>query len=131
MMMMIATAAEAGRSGGNLSWVEHILEWGGANSVWGLLLLGLGLLGQTVFFGRWIVQMIATERRKESHVPEMFWWMSLVGASMLFTYFVLRQDLIGMLGQCIGWTVYMRNLYHIHRKKKQGAVPPAPDAVEE
>ena len=37
---------------------------------------------------------------------ESFWWMSLFGGVMLFSYFVWRQDLSGGIGQTSGW--YLR-----------------------
>ena len=124
MITLLATAAEAGGS----SWLDHVLKWANAESTWGLILVIFGLAAQALFFGRWVVQVIATEKRKESHVPELFWWMSLVGASMLFVYFTLRREPVGMIGQSIGWTVYIRNLYHIHRGKR--LADPTPDDAE-
>ncbi|MGZ8405065.1 MAG: lipid-A-disaccharide synthase N-terminal domain-containing protein, partial [Nitrospira sp.] len=41
--------------------------------------LGIGFLGQGLFFGRWLVQWIASERTAESRVPVSFWYMSLIG----------------------------------------------------
>ena len=92
-------------------------------------LLFFGFLGQAVFFGRWIVQWIATERKGESHMPEMFWWFSLVGAVMLLMYYILRLEPIGIIGQCVGWTVYARNLYLIKTKKKQSSDKPPPEEI--
>jgi lipid-A-disaccharide synthase-like uncharacterized protein len=44
-----------------------------------------------------------------------FWWMSLVGASMLLVYFIWRRDIVGILGQATGWFIYIRNLVLIHK----------------
>ena len=46
---------------------------------------------------------------------------------MLFTYFALDRDPVGMLGQAVGWTVYTRNLYLIKAKRRRPAQqkPPA------
>jgi lipid-A-disaccharide synthase-like uncharacterized protein len=41
--------------------------------------------------------------------------MSLIGASMLVLYFIWRRDPIGILGQAVGWFVYIRNLWMIYR----------------
>jgi hypothetical protein len=38
-----------------------------------------GFLGQGLFFGRWIVQWLASERSAASKVPISFWYLSLVG----------------------------------------------------
>lgn len=96
-----------------------LLKWARINSTWQLILVIFGLVAQVVFFGRWLVQWIASERRGESHMPEIFWWLSLVGATMLLVYFILRQEPVGVVGQAVGWTVYGRNLYLIRRKRAQ------------
>jgi lipid-A-disaccharide synthase-like uncharacterized protein len=83
----------------------------------GLVWIGIGLLGQVLFSGRMIVQWLETEREKRSTVPVSFWWMSLVGASMLLVYFVWRMDPIGILGQLFGWGIYLRNLYAIYAEQ--------------
>lgn len=90
--------------------LQTILEWCGATTgrELGLVLFGVG--AQALFFGRWIVQWLATERRGTPHVPPAFWWISLAGASMLLCYFVLRREPVGVLGQSVGWLIYVRNL---------------------
>ena len=106
-----------------------LLEWFRLDDPWARWLAVFGFLGQAIFFGRWIIQWISSERRGESHVPELFWWFSLTGAAMLFTYFVLRHDAIGMLGQGVGWTVYCRNLYLIRSRRRVEAAGRAPDGA--
>ncbi len=82
----------------------------------------LGFFGQVLFTGRMLVQWLHSERHRRSVVPPSFWWMSLVGASMLLIYFIWRKEPIGVLGQATGWFIYVRNLWLIHR-------PPAPVAA--
>ena len=72
--------------------------------------LAFGYAAQALFTGRMIVQWLATEKRKKSTVPPVFWWMSLFGGLMLLTYFVRRGDPVGVLGQLFGVVVYLRNL---------------------
>src|SRR5690606_10750260 len=57
-------------------------------SWWSLGWVVVGLFGQVIFMGRMVVQWIVSERRRESVVPPVFWYLSLVGGVMLFTYFV-------------------------------------------
>lgn len=80
----------------------------------GLIWVSLGLLGQVLFTGRMIVQWLASEKSKQSIVPPMFWWMSLLGSTMLLTYFLWRRDVVGILGQGIGLAIYVRNLHLIY-----------------
>jgi lipid-A-disaccharide synthase-like uncharacterized protein len=49
-------------------------------------------------------------------VPASFWWMSLIGATMLLVYVLGRTDPVGVLGQAFGWFIYLRNIFLIHTK---------------
>ena len=86
----------------------------------GFVWVTLGFLGQLLFTGRMLVQWFVSEREKRSVVPTAFWWMSLIGATMLLVYFVWRKEPIGVLGQATGWFVYVRNLWMIHKAKASG-----------
>ena len=77
--------------------------------------LGFGLLGQAFFSARFLVQWIASERRKQSVVPVHFWYFSVGGGLMLLAYAIYRQDPVFILGQGAGLFVYARNLYFIRR----------------
>jgi lipid-A-disaccharide synthase-like uncharacterized protein len=77
--------------------------------------LAVGLLGQAFFSARFLVQWIATERRRQSVVPVAFWYFSIGGGLTLFAYAVFRQDPVFILGQGAGLFVYARNLYFIRR----------------
>ena len=39
----------------------------------------IGYTGMTMFFGRFFVQWIHSEIKKESQVTVLFWWQSLIG----------------------------------------------------
>ena len=82
----------------------------------GILWVTIGLLGQALFTGRMLVQWVASERRRRSTIPVAFWWMSLLGASMLLAYFIWRKDIVGILGQGLGWMIYVRNLSMIYQR---------------
>jgi lipid-A-disaccharide synthase-like uncharacterized protein len=83
----------------------------------GLAWVAVGLLGQLLFTGRMLVQWLTSEKSKRSVVPVSFWWMSLVGATMLLVYFIWRRDIVGILGQTTGWIIYLRNLVLIRRSR--------------
>ena len=113
--------AAAAPQTGDSSVFDVVLDWAKVESTWGFMLVVFGIFAQAMFFGRWVIQWIASEKRGESHMPELFWWLSLVGASMLLVYFILRGEPVGVLGQSVGWTVYSRNLILI-KKKRQAVV---------
>ncbi len=94
-------------------WLEQLAN---VSSPIGIAWVAIGLLGQVLFTGRMIVQWLASEKEKRSVVPPIFWWMSLIGASMLLAYFLWRKDPVGVLGQAFGWFIYVRNLWMIYHK---------------
>jgi len=77
--------------------------------------LGIGFLGQGLFFGRWLVQWIASERSAKSRVPISFWYMSLIGGLITLAYAIYRMDPVFISGQGLGAVVYLRNLALIYR----------------
>ncbi|MGC4097533.1 MAG: lipid-A-disaccharide synthase N-terminal domain-containing protein [Nitrospira sp.] len=85
--------------------------------------LGIGFLGQGLFFGRWLVQWIASERSAESRVPISFWYMSLIGGLITLTYAIYRKDPVFISGQGLGAVVYLRNLVLISRADQTKSQP--------
>lgn len=88
-----------------------------AATVW----VGIGLLGQLLFTSRFLVQWIASERRRQSVVPTAFWWLSLGGGATLLSYAIWRQDPVFILGQSMGLVVYIRNLALIRGQKPRAS----------
>ena len=86
------------------------------NPVW----LTIGFLGQALFFGRFFVQWLASEKRKQSVIPRAFWFFSLAGGLVLLFYAIHRRDPVFILGQSVGLFVYLRNLVLLHREEARG-----------
>lgn len=80
-------------------------------------LLVLGFVAQGLFAARFFVQWIASERAKRSVVPISFWFLSVVGGTLLLVYAILRKDPVFILGQGSGLIIYSRNLYLIYKEK--------------
>lgn len=78
----------------------------------------LGLAGQLMFSARFLVQWIASEKRKKSVVPISFWFLSLFGSFLLLIYAIYRKDIVFTLGQLFGFIVYIRNLFIIKNTEK-------------
>jgi lipid-A-disaccharide synthase-like uncharacterized protein len=85
-------------------------------------LLVLGFCGQGLFFGRFLVQWIASERQGRSVVPIWFWYFSMGGGGLLLIYALLKRDPVFILGQGGGLIIYLRNLYLIHMERSRGKV---------
>lgn len=79
----------------------------------------VGLSGQLLFTARFLVQWIASEREKRSVIPIAFWYFSMAGGVVLFTYAVWRRDPVFILGQSMGLIIYIRNLWLIHAEQHQ------------
>ena len=79
----------------------------------------IGFVGQGLFTMRFVVQWISSERNKKSVIPLAFWYFSLAGGIVLFSYAVYRKDPVFILGQSFGVFVYTRNLYFIYREKRE------------
>jgi lipid-A-disaccharide synthase-like uncharacterized protein len=100
------------------TWAHRFFQASGAA---GFVWVAIGLAGQVLFAGRMIVQWLVSERSRRSVVPVAFWWISLAGASMLLLYFLWRKDVVGILGQTMGWLIYVRNLVLIYRESSGAA----------
>jgi lipid-A-disaccharide synthase-like uncharacterized protein len=77
----------------------------------------IGMIGQTVFFMRFVIQWIVSEKKKESVIPVQFWYLSIIGSLIVLAYAIYRKDPVFILGQSVGFVVYVRNLVLIYRKK--------------
>lgn len=86
-----------------------------------LIWLAVGLIGQTLFFMRFLVQWIVSEKEKRSVIPDIFWWFSISGGVILLAYALHRKDIVFTLGQSIGVFVYVRNIMLLHATKKKAA----------
>lgn len=72
--------------------------------------LAVGLIGQLLFSLRFVVQWMASERERRSVVPISFWWLSIAGSLVLLCYALHRRDPVFVLGQSMGFLIYVRNL---------------------
>jgi lipid-A-disaccharide synthase-like uncharacterized protein len=81
----------------------------------------IGFGAQLLFFMRFVVQWIASEKRKESVVPVAFWYFSIAGGIILLVYSIKRADPVFILGQAFGLVVYIRNLMLIYGRRKSAA----------
>jgi len=75
-------------------------------------------VGEAVFGGRFILQWIMSEKKKQSYIPDFFWYMSIVGSMILLAYFVHKQSLAMIIAFSLQILIYGRNLHLIKRTPK-------------
>lgn len=81
----------------------------------------LGISGAVIFYGRFWVQWFASELKKRSVIPNIFWYMSSLGSLMLLTYAAVTQSPLGTLSQNLNIIIYGRNLVHIWKKDESSS----------
>ena len=82
-----------------------------------IIFLVIGFAGQGLFASRFVVQWIYSEKKGESHIPIVFWYLSIFGGIGLLIYAISRQDPVIITGQIFGILIYTRNLILIYKKK--------------
>lgn len=95
-----------------MDWLQHLfwhhdkflgIEW----HIWKVV----GWLGNVTFFSRFMVQWYVTERQKRVVIPTAFWWLSLAGSLLLFSYALFYQhDSVFIFAYAFTWFPYIRNL---------------------
>lgn len=100
--------------------METLQSWLGVETATEFWWVAIGLFGQLMFMGRFLVQWIASERQRKSVMPIAFWYLSIAGGIILFAYAIYRKDPVFILGQSMGLFIYIRNLWLI-RDERRGA----------
>ena len=75
-----------------------------------LIFLIIGFTAQGLFASRFIVQWIYSEKKGESYIPVIFWYL---------IYAIFRKDPVIIAGQSFGLLIYVRNLYLIYKKNNK------------
>lgn len=99
--------------------IEALFAWLEVHSWVEFSWLMFGLAGQAIFMSRFIVQWGASERAGKSVMPEIFWYLSIAGGVMLFTYGIYKREAVLILGQSVGLLVYARNIWLIRAEKQR------------
>jgi len=77
----------------------------------------IGFTGQAIFGMRFVIQWIASERRKRSYIPTVFWYLSITGSVVLLAYAIYRLDPVFIAGYSLNMIIYFRNIYLIAFRK--------------
>ncbi len=76
---------------------------------------------QVMFFMRFFVQWLHSERQGRTVVPDAFWTFSIGGGGMLLVYCLHQKEWVLALGQLGGLMIYLRNFWMIRRNRARGA----------
>ena len=93
--------------GGSVDWHDS-MAW-----------LVFGLVGNAIFFSRFLIQWLASEKAGKSVVPTAFWYLSIAGSVVLLIYALHKRDPVFVLAYLPNAFVYLRNLQLI-KKNEQG-----------
>ena len=72
------------------------------------LIIGFG--GQFIFFLRFIVQWIASEKKKDVVIPMAFWYLSIAGTIIILIYSIHIHDIVFITAQILSLGIYARNI---------------------
>ena len=95
--------------------MHNLMTMFGADTTADAIWITVGLLGQLMFTGRFIVQWIASEKAGRSVVPVAFWYFSILGGLIVLAYGIHKLDPVIILGQLPGVVIYSRNLWLIKK----------------
>ena len=76
-----------------------------------LWIFTIGFSAQLLFAARMIIQWFKSEKAGKSLSPTIFWQLSLLGSIIFLLYGILRKDFAIVLGQCLVYYIYIRNLH--------------------
>lgn len=85
------------------------------DAVWVLV----GIAGQLMFTGRFLMQWWASEKAGRSVVPVSFWYFSIAGSLIVLAYGLHKLDPVIILGQLPGTVIYTRNLWLIRQERER------------
>jgi lipid-A-disaccharide synthase-like uncharacterized protein len=91
----------------------------------------IAVLGMGIWNSRFIVQWLKSERRGVSYFPKTFWWLSLVGNTLVLAYVIHLRDTALIAGYSIGPIVQVRNLMIAYRARRPVGPADEPSAATE
>jgi lipid-A-disaccharide synthase-like uncharacterized protein len=74
-------------------------------------IFAIGFFAQLLFASRMIIQWVKSEKAGKSISPTVFWQLSVLGSAIFLLYGILRKDFAIVLGQCLVYYIYIRNLH--------------------
>lgn len=81
----------------------------------------IGFAGQFVFFLRFIVQWLVSEKNKQVVIPLAFWYLSIAGTIIILIYSIHIKDVVFITAQTLSFFIYGRNIMLASAHKRQSA----------
>lgn len=78
---------------------------------------GIGILGQSFFFLRFLVQWTMSEAARKIVVPRSFWKLSIGGAVCNLIYSIYEKEIVFLIAPAINLFIYGRNISLSRRSK--------------
>ncbi|MBA3789345.1 lipid-A-disaccharide synthase N-terminal domain-containing protein [Patescibacteria group bacterium] len=69
-----------------------------------------GFFGQFIFFLRFIIQWLTSEKKQAVIVPLSFWYLSIGGSLLILVYSIHIRDIVFATAQVLSLFIYFRNL---------------------
>lgn len=99
--------------------MHSVMTMMGVTSAADAMWITVGLIGQLMFTGRFIVQWFASEKAGRSVVPVAFWYFSIAGSLIVLAYGIHKMDPVIIVGQLPGSVIYARNLWLIRTEARR------------
>lgn len=77
-----------------------------------------GFFAQFVFFLRFLIQWILSEREGRIVIPKLFWHLSITGAILVLVYAVHRRDPVFMASASLQLVLFSRSLFIDNKSNK-------------
>jgi lipid-A-disaccharide synthase-like uncharacterized protein len=72
----------------------------------------VGYSGGFLFTSRWLVQAMASRKAGKPTLPPLFWYMSILGSTLLLSYFIFgKNDGVGILTNAFPLALACYNLF--------------------
>jgi lipid-A-disaccharide synthase-like uncharacterized protein len=87
----------------------------------------LGYAGGFLFTSRWLVQAIASRKAGRPTITPLFWYMSIMGSTLLLIYFIFgKNDGVGIVTNLFPLILACYNLFLEMTHAKAGPPPAGP-----
>lgn len=82
----------------------------------------VGFAGEIIFFSRLLVQWFLSERAGRPVIPQAYWYLSLVGNSIVLAYAIRIVNPVFILAHTVGQIIYIRQLILHTRGRAREAI---------